>query len=88
MAAVTPTSLTRDSLGSVTLVTGTFASGCATGDTWTTGMKGVLKAWANMTAAPGTQGSVGVGCSVSNNVITLRPGEDSKAFEIYVLLRS
>lgn len=88
MAAVTPTSVKIDSLGSLRLVVATFANTTDDGDTWTHGMKGYYKHWIQDTDDPTTQASVGVAAAHASGIFTFYPAEDNKSFELFVLLRS
>lgn len=88
MAAVTPSTVKIDSLGSLRLVVASFADTTDDGDTWASGLKGIYKWWAQDTDNPTTQGSVGVAVGQSAGTFTFYPAEDNKSFELFVLLRS
>lgn len=83
MAALTPASTFEYSMGNVSLLAGRFSSG-NTGDTWTVA-GGIIAAYAQMTSVPSSASVTGINLSVSGAVITLRPGEDGKAFTVFVM---
>lgn len=89
MAAVLPITLTRESLGSVTLLIANFSSGVVnTGDTWASGLGGnVLGFWGQQTELPDTQASAGLAAANSSGNFTLYPSEQSMAFTFYVIAR-
>ena len=74
--ALTPTTLRRESMGSLTLFIANFASvsSAAAGDTWSTGLPNIVNAWASVADAT-TTNSKDIGCSFvsSTGVITLQP---------------
>lgn len=89
MAAITPNTIVRESLGSLTLLIASFSAGTADdGDTWTTGLgTNVVGFWSQDTENPTTQASVGVAITCDVNVFTFYPAEDNKAFDVFVLTR-
>lgn len=87
MAAITPTTVRRYSLGSVTLVQASFAATADNGDTWASGLKGIVGRWAHKTSAP-TQTKEGIDTALSTSTFTFYMGEDNMAFDLFVLLRS
>lgn len=87
MAAITPTSVTRDSLGSLSLVRAVFST-ADDGDTWASGLTGILDKYTNDNTNPATQASVGVAVTESSGTFTFHPAENGTAFTLFVFLRS
>lgn len=87
MAAVTPSTIIRQNLGSQTLLIANFAATTDNGDTWTTGIQGISSVMACQADASGTQASIGVGASfvASTGVVTLHLAEDNSAVTLWVL---
>lgn len=88
MAARTPTTLYRASLGSETLLVANFAaSGGAVdeGDTWATGLTGILSVMACQATAAGTQTSTGAGAEFSGTTVTFHVGENDNGITLWVL---
>ena len=84
MAAVTPTSTIRYSNGDHTLIRFVLSS-VNTGDTLATGLGGtIIDFWGNQTSIT-TQASTGIAISNSSGTLTLKPGENSNAWTIFVL---
>lgn len=88
MAAVTPSAVYRENVGSLTLHIATFANTVDNGDTWASGIAGIVGCWATNSDAPGTATNIGAGASHSGTSITLYLGEDNSACTVYVLSRS
>lgn len=87
MAALTAASTSRESLGSVTLLTYTFSS-VVTGDTFNTGLStNALTGWYQMNSIT-TQASAGAAISNSSGTFTIKPGEDSNSGTLFVLARA
>lgn len=89
MAALTPTAIGRESLGSMTFIVATFST-CATGDTWASGLGSNVLAWNGQpTSGPTTQASSGVTVlySSTTGIFTLKPGEDGNAMQLQVAAR-
>lgn len=87
MAAKTPSSIERISMGSVTLIVATFTDIDDT-DTWATGLGTSAKyAWANGTDDP-TQAKEGIDCAMSSGTITFSTGEDNRAGWVFVIANS
>ena len=88
MAAVTPSTLIRENVGSLTLHTATFANTTDDGDTWASGLgTNVVGYWANGTDDP-TQGKEGIDVSNSSGTFTFNTGEDNRGIMLYVLSRT
>jgi hypothetical protein len=85
MAAVTPSSISRQNLGSVNLLICKFANTTDDADTWASGLSSVIDFWTCGTEDPTTQAHVGVDVSESSGTFTFYIGEDDKAFTLYVL---
>lgn len=88
MAAVTPSTLYRENLGSTTLYIANFANTVDTGDTWASAIPGIMSVMGCQADAPGTQGSTGAGASFSGTTITLHIGEDNSAVTVWVLAKN
>lgn len=88
MAAVTPASLYKLNAGEVTLYVANFANTTDTGDTWSSGIPGIISVAGIQADAPSTQGSTGAGASFSGSTITLYAGEDNSAITLWVLARN
>lgn len=87
MGAITPTSVVRESLGSLTLHIATFADTADDDDTWASGLPNVVGYWANGTDDP-TQEKEGVDVSESSGTFTFHTGEDNRGIMLYVLSRT
>ena len=86
MAAETPATVWRHSIGSLSLVIANFSGGTADdADTWASGMTGIVAFWAQDTDNPTTQASVGVAVTQSAGTFTFYPAEDNKSFYLFVL---
>lgn len=85
MAAITPTNVTRVSLGSGTLVVATFTT-CSDGDTWASGVSAITAKWIDMNGNPSTQASAGYGSTFSGGTFTFYPGENSLAFGLHFIV--
>ena len=91
MAAVTPSTVYRENVGSLTLHVATFATTVDHNDTWASGIQGIVALMANCNEAPGTQTNCGAGATLttaSTGKITLFLDEDNQAIQIWVLSRS
>lgn len=90
MAAKTPDSVIRESLGSLTLHIATFSTNdIDDADTWTSGINGVLTAWCNGTDDPTTQASNGIDVGfTAAGVFTFYAGESNRTGVLHVLSRS
>lgn len=89
MAALTPSAIGRESIGSMTFIIANFTT-CATGDTWASGLGSNVLAWnAQPTSGPTTQSSAGatVTYSTTTGIFTLKPGEDGNALSLQVAAR-
>jgi len=86
MAALTAATTLRENLGSVNLYQYTFST-MATGDTFNTGLGGAIFAvWGQPSIT--TQASTGISISNSAGTLTLKPGENSNAWTIFVLAKA
>lgn len=85
MAAVTPTSIVRNSAGSLTLLSCSFANTTDDGDTWASGLgTSVVSYVIQDTDNPTTQASVGVAATFSAGTFTFYPSENDKSFDLLV----
>jgi hypothetical protein len=88
MAAVTPTSVKQENVGSLRLLIATFADTTDDGDTWASGLDGVVAFWTQDIDNPTTQANVGVAAGLSSGTFTFYPAEDNKNFYLFVLQRA
>lgn len=88
MAAITPSSVLRESLGSVTLHIAQFAGTADTTDTWASGIPNIVAHWVTVNDTTTTQASQGAGATVSGSTFSLFPGEDNTAMTLFVLSRT
>lgn len=88
MAAVTPTTVTRVSLGDLTGHIASFANTTDDADTWASGIEGIVHVIANQADTAGTKAATGAGASFSGTTITFHIGEDNSAIELLVFSRS
>jgi hypothetical protein len=85
MAAKTPSTVQRESVGSVNLLVTSFAD-IDNGDTYDSGLNSVVGYWANGTDVP-TQTNEGIDVGESAGVFTFSTGEDNRAVTLYILVR-
>jgi len=85
MAAVTPSNVTRVSLGSGTLVVATFTT-VTDGDTWASGIPAIVTKWIDDNSNPATQASVGVASTFSGGTFTFYPAEDGTPCYLNVVI--
>lgn len=85
MAAVTPTTVKRISLGSCTAHIANFANTLDSADTWASGIPDIIFVAATQEDVAGTATSEGVGASWSGSTITFYLGEDNAAVRLLVL---
>lgn len=87
--AITPDTVRRHNLGSLSMVEANFTAGTADdGDTWASGLSTrVVAYWVQDTDNPTTQASEGVAAANSSGTFTFYPAEDNKSFTLFVLTR-
>ena len=85
MAAVTPSSTQRHSMGDLTLTVANFAATTDNGDTWASGISGIVSVMGCQADASGVQAATGGGASYSGSTITLHLAEDNSAATVWVL---
>ena len=83
-AARTPTSVLREGVGNLTLHIATF-SDIDTGDTYVSGLTGIVGQWVNATDTPTTATYGGIDVGESSGTFTFYPGEDSRTGKLYIL---
>lgn len=88
MAAVTPTSTTQESFGSLKATVAAFANTTDDADTWASGIVGIVGIIATQEDTAGTQAATGAGASFSGSTITFHIGEDNSAIRLVVLSKS
>lgn len=88
MAAVTPSSLIKTTLGKYNLYMATFAGTLDTGDTWASGISGVVHWMVGQADTNSTQASAGAGATHSAGTFTLSVGEDNTAVHLWVVASS
>ena len=85
MAAITPTSIVRNSAGSLTLLRARFADTADDADTWASGLgTSVVSYVIQDTDDQTTQGAVGVAATFSAGTFTFYPAEDNKSFDLII----
>ena len=84
MAALTAATTTRHNMGDTTLMRYTFTT-MATGDTFVTGLGGAIVDFWGQQKSISTQASTGISISNSSGTLTLKPGEDSNSWTIFVM---
>ena len=89
-AAITPSTIRQEVLGSVRLIIANFADTSDDADTWASGLSKTppIAYWTSHTENPTTQASVGVAVNYSAGTFTFYPAEDNAAFTLFVLIRS
>ena len=95
MAAKTPETVLRESLGSLTLIMGKFdgattANSLDDGVTWTTNVPSIIGQWATGTDAPttNTQG-IDVGLTTAaTGVLTVQTGSNNRNAIVFILARN
>lgn len=87
MSALTPTTIIRENVGSLTLLIFPFTT-VTDGDTYASGLGGNVVSYNVFTTAnPTTQTSAGVAATNSNGTFTFYPGEDGNPQALQVLAR-
>lgn len=88
MAAITPDTIRKHSMGDLMMIEAVFSAGTADdGDTWASGLSTrVVNFWAHDQDNPTTQASVGVAVTNSSGTFTFYPAEDNKPFTLYVMV--
>jgi hypothetical protein len=87
MSVITPATVLRESIGSMTLFIAQFAAitSGATGDTWATGLENkIVGAWAVATTAGATTPTV----SWSSGTVTVNPTAGATGAYVYVLAKA
>lgn len=84
MAAITPDTHYIENAGSKVLHICAFSNAAHDGDTWASGINGIVGYWGNKTGDP-TQTKEGIDISLSSTTFTFNLGENDKAFTLYVL---
>jgi hypothetical protein len=87
MAPVTPATVWRANLGSTAQVTARFTT-ADDGDTWASGMSGIVNYMAQDRTNPATQASVGMAATESSGTFTFYPAEDGTAFDLIVQFKA
>jgi hypothetical protein len=87
MAALTAATTLQENVGSLNLYKYTFTT-MATGDTFNTGLGGAIYAFWGQQGSITTQASTGISISNSAGTLTLKPGEDSNSWTIFVLAKA
>ena len=85
--AVAAVSVFQENIGSARLVIATFANTTDDGDTWASGLSGIVAFWAQVTEDP-TQGKEGVNITESSGTFTFHLGEDNAPITLYVIVRN
>ena len=86
MAAVTPSSQTQLSVGSLSGIIADFAATLDDADTWASNIDNIVWVGCTQEDTAGTQASTGAGASfASDGTITFHLGEDNSAVRLLVL---
>ena len=93
MAAKTPTTIRQENLGSLNLIMADFDGTVSSndvddGDTWASGMKGIVAWWFAREDDPTTQASAGVAVAESSGTFTFHPAEDGALGKLMVLAKN
>lgn len=89
MAAKTPDSTHRESIGSLTLIKCIFSTAnIDDGDTYATGLGSNLYGYWMNASLDCTQGNEGVNISNSSGTLTFHTGEDDVTGELYLLAKA
>lgn len=88
MATVTPSTLIQSSQGDNKLIIANFANTTDNGDTWASGIEGIVSVMACQADTAGTAAATGSGASYSGSTITFHIGEDNSAITLWVLAKS
>lgn len=89
MAAITPSSITRESMGSLTLFVCPFTL-IDNADTWTSSIPGIVDCWTKITTAQTSASSTCLAASVSNfatGIITFTSGVADTPGTVYVIAK-
>lgn len=90
MAAKTPETILRESMGSLTLHIASFAD-LDDGDTWASKIPGVVSAWGVLTKAPAASSDTGLTVSITNlatGQLTFWLGDNDLYADVFVMSRS
>ena len=88
MAPITPATLYRESVGSLTLHIANFAATTDNADTWDSNIPGILSVMACQADTAGTPAATGSGASFSGDTITFHVGEADSAITLHVYSKS
>lgn len=87
MAAITPTTVIRENIGSLNLMIATFTT-CSDADTWASGISGIVSFNPIVNGNPTTQASAGTAATLSGSTFTFYPGESSLGMIVWVLAKT
>ncbi len=85
--AVAAVSVFQENIGSARLVIATFANTTDDGDTWVSGLTGIVAFWAQGTDDP-TQTKEGIDVTESSGTFTFHLGEDDRPLTLFVIVRN
>ena len=88
MAAVTPDSIKRYSMGEFTVTVAELPTTTDTTNTWASGIKGIVFHLISVNDTTTTQASQGAGAKRSGSTFTVYPGEDNSALTLVVFSKS
>lgn len=88
MAAITPSTLIRESSGSLTMYIATFADTADDGDTWASGLGSNVVSYCAVGTDDPTQAKEGIDVSNSSGTFTFNLGEDNRSFILTVWART
>lgn len=87
MAAISPSSIVRESVGSLTAIIATFANTADDGDTWASGLGSNVVSFTAVGTDDPTQTKEGIDVSNSSGTFTFNLGEDNRSFILTVYAR-
>lgn len=89
MAAVLPVTIQQENVGSCKLIIANFANTVDNGDTWASGVKGIVSAMISQTDGSVTQASTGAAVSytASTGAVALQLAEDNSACTVWLLVK-
>lgn len=92
MAAITPSSLVRESMGSLTLHIASFITTTIDdADTWASNIPGVVAVWSCVTENPASTTDTGLAVSVTNfgtGAMTFFTGTENVVGDVFVVSKS
>lgn len=85
MAAISPATVNRISIGSANLLVANFTT-CSDGDTWASGITNLVTFWNQVNGNPSTQASAGSAATFATGTFTFYPGENSLGQILFAII--